>query len=42
MSNTIKALMVLGTAFVLAACAQEAPVEEAAPVVMEEPTMDKM
>lgn len=43
MSNTIKAFMVLGTAFVLAACAQqeeEMPMEE--PMVMEEPVMEKM
>ena len=41
MSNALKALMVLGTAFFMAACAQEAPVEEA-PMVMEEPSMGKM
>ena len=36
MSNTIKALVVLGTAFVLAACAQGEPMEDMAPEVMAE------
>ena len=42
MSNTIKAIVVLGTAFVLSACAQEEPMPMEEPMVMEEPTMDKM
>ena len=40
MSRTIKALVVLGTAFVLAACAQqEAPMDDM-PMVMDEPMSD--
>ena len=43
MSTTIKALVVLGTAFVLAACGQqEEPMADPEPMVMEEPSMDKM